>query len=92
MISSIIQRNFDLWVTMDINTSVVVDGLMLQLQESDIELAKGLVEQDKTEKKILELPMLIETDTLEGRIEGKYRTICIKVPFPILTTICEETV
>jgi len=46
--------------------------------ESDIELAKELVEQDKTGKKILELPMLIETDTLEGRIEGKYRTICIK--------------
>lgn len=71
----------------------LVDGLMLQLQESDIELAKELVEQDKTGKKILELPMLIETDTLEGRIEGKYRTICIKVFFPnILTTIYEETV
>jgi hypothetical protein len=51
------------------------------LQESDIALAKGLVEQDRKEKKILELSALVESDTLEGRIEGKYRTVHIKVFF-----------
>ena len=34
---------------------------MKGVEESDIELAKVLVEQDKVEKKILELPMLLET-------------------------------
>ncbi|KAG0588795.1 hypothetical protein M758_2G228200 [Ceratodon purpureus] len=48
------------------------------VQDSDIALAKDLVEQDKTEKKILELPYLVESDTLEGRIEGKFRTIHTK--------------
>ncbi|KAI5057283.1 hypothetical protein GOP47_0027298 [Adiantum capillus-veneris] len=48
------------------------------VQESDIELARGLVEQDKMDKKIVELPHLIESDTLEGREEGRYRTISAK--------------
>ncbi|KAH7293453.1 hypothetical protein KP509_28G026300 [Ceratopteris richardii] len=48
------------------------------VQESDIELAKGLVEQDKTEKKIVELTHLIESDTLEGRKDGQFRVISIK--------------
>lgn len=30
-------------------------------------------------KKILELQVLVETDTLEGRFEGKFRTIDVKV-------------
>jgi len=34
-----------------------------------------LVELDKKEKKILEIPYLVESDTLEGKIEGRYRTI-----------------
>lgn len=59
------------------------------MQDSDIELAKGLVEQDKKEKKILELPMLIETETLEGRFEGKYRTINVKVPSLIVLNSIE---
>ncbi|CAM6121548.1 unnamed protein product [Calypogeia fissa] len=48
------------------------------VEESDIELAKDLVEKDKSEKKVLELPIVIESDTLEGRIEGKYRSIHTK--------------
>ncbi|KAL3679193.1 hypothetical protein R1sor_022149 [Riccia sorocarpa] len=49
------------------------------VEDSDIELAKELVEKDKNEGKVLELPNVVETDTLEGRIEGKYRTIYTKV-------------
>ncbi|MCO5553579.1 hypothetical protein L7F22_007102 [Adiantum nelumboides] len=45
------------------------------VQESDIELARGLVEQDKTDRKIVELPYLVESDTLEGREDGHYQTI-----------------
>ena len=41
--------------------------------DSDIEAAKVLVEQDRTEKKIVELPLVVESDTIEGRVEGKYR-------------------
>ena len=55
------------------------------MQESDIALAKDLVEQDRTEKKILELPYLVESETLEGRIEGKFRTIHLKVCFHFCT-------
>jgi phosphoglycerate kinase len=44
--------------------------------DEDIQTAKDLVEKDKTYKKILELPCLIESDILEGKIQGKYRTIC----------------
>lgn len=49
------------------------------MQESDIELAKGLVELDKDAKKLVELPFLVESDTLEGRQDGKFRTINIQV-------------
>jgi phosphoglycerate kinase len=46
--------------------------------EEDIALARELVEKDKTQKKIVELPHIVESDTMEGRIEGKYRTIAVK--------------
>jgi phosphoglycerate kinase len=45
------------------------------VSESDIELAKELVEKDKGHRKIVELRYLVESDTMEGRVEGKYRTI-----------------
>lgn len=48
------------------------------VSESDIEAAKDLVEKDSKNKKVIELPFLVESDTLEGKIEGKYRTISIK--------------
>jgi phosphoglycerate kinase len=41
--------------------------------ESDIQAAQELVKQDEQAGKIVELPVLVESDTLEGRVEGKYR-------------------
>lgn len=46
--------------------------------DEDIELAKELVEKDKVRKKIVELPHLVESDILESRTEGRYRTISVK--------------
>jgi phosphoglycerate kinase len=46
--------------------------------EKDIILAKDLVERDTANRKIVELPFIVESDTLEGRIEGRYRTVSIK--------------
>jgi len=43
--------------------------------ESDITAAKDLVEKDKVNQKIVELPYIVESDTIEGRAEGRYRTI-----------------
>ncbi|MBW1690104.1 MAG: phosphoglycerate kinase [Deltaproteobacteria bacterium] len=39
----------------------------------DVEAAKHLVETDKRHHKIMELPFLYESDTIEGKLEGKYR-------------------
>ena len=46
--------------------------------EEDIRLARELVERDRTEKKIVELPYIVESDSLDGRIEGRFRTIAVK--------------
>ncbi|HWR57843.1 MAG TPA: phosphoglycerate kinase [Thermodesulfovibrionales bacterium] len=46
--------------------------------DEDIELAKELVEKDRSRKKIVELPYIVESDVLEGRFEGRYRTLSIK--------------
>jgi phosphoglycerate kinase len=54
--------------------SVGIEGV----SESDIESAKDLVKKDNINKKIVELPYIVESDTLEGRIEGKFRTISIR--------------
>lgn len=48
------------------------------IPEKDIIMAKDLVERDRVNRKIVELPFIVESDTLEGRIEGKYRTVSIK--------------
>jgi len=53
---------------------ITIEGI----QEKDITAAKDLVEKDNINKKIIELPYIVESDTMEGRIEGKYRTISIK--------------
>jgi phosphoglycerate kinase len=53
---------------------ITIEGI----QEKDITAAKDLVEKDRVNKKIIELPYIVESDTMEGRIEGKYRTISIK--------------
>ena len=41
------------------------------VSESDITAARDLVEQDREAKKVVELPFLVESDTIAGRIEGK---------------------
>lgn len=46
--------------------------------DEDIELAKELVERDRARKKIVELPRLVESDILEARREGRYRTISVR--------------
>lgn len=46
--------------------------------EEDIKLAQDLVEKDRTQKKIVELPFVVESDVMEGRLEGKYRTISVR--------------
>jgi phosphoglycerate kinase len=48
------------------------------ISERDIITAKDLVEKDRANKKIIELPYIVESETMEGRIEGKYRTVSIK--------------
>ena len=48
------------------------------IPEKDIEAARDLVEKDRQRQKIVELPYIVESDTMEGKIEGKYRTICLK--------------
>ena len=48
------------------------------VSESDIKAARDLVNQDKKAKKVLELPYVVESETIEGRVEGKYRTRRIK--------------
>jgi phosphoglycerate kinase len=41
----------------------------------DTEAAKDLVARDKKEHKILELPYIIESDTMDDKIEGRYRKV-----------------
>ena len=43
------------------------------ISPEDIEAARPIVEMDQRYKKILELPFFCESDTMEGKIEGKYR-------------------
>ena len=53
---------------------ITIEGI----QEKDIIAARDLVEKDRVNKKIIEPPYIVESDTIEGRIEGKYRTISIR--------------
>jgi len=46
--------------------------------ESDIEAARDLVRQDEKDQKIVELPLVVESDTMEGRVPGRYRTRAVK--------------
>jgi phosphoglycerate kinase len=45
--------------------------------DEDAALARELVDKDRVHKKIVELPFVVESDTIDGRIEGKYRTISL---------------
>ncbi len=46
--------------------------------DEDIAFARELVKKDRALKKIVEFPSIVESDIMDGRIEGKYRTISIK--------------
>ena len=48
------------------------------VSEQDATAAKDLVEKDSKNHKIIELPYVVESDTLEGKVDGKYRTLSIK--------------
>jgi phosphoglycerate kinase len=48
------------------------------VSDEDVSLARELVEKDRVFKKIVELPFVVESDTLDGCIEGKYRTISVR--------------
>ncbi len=48
------------------------------VSDKDVTTAKDLVEKDRANHKIVELPYLVESDTLEGKVEGKYRPLSIK--------------
>jgi len=47
------------------------------VSDEDRALAMELVELDREENKILEMPYLVESDSTEERIEGQYRSIGI---------------
>lgn len=47
------------------------------IADEDIEIAKELVRTDEKTQKILELPYVIESDTTDGKIEGKFRSISL---------------
>ncbi len=48
------------------------------VNDSDIDAARELVNIDKENQKIVELPYIIESETMKGKIENKYRTISVK--------------
>jgi len=51
-----------------------IDGV----SKEDVALARDLVEMDNKEKKILEMPKLVESGTIEGRMEGQYKIFNIE--------------
>jgi phosphoglycerate kinase len=66
------------------------------IDSSDIEAAKKLVALDRTNKKILELPCVYESETLEGKIDGKFRKKDIKsfkpgMKFKYILDIAQES-
>ena len=48
------------------------------VSDEDCTLAKELVEKDRDQKKIIEFPSIVESEAMDGKIEGKYRTISVK--------------
>jgi len=66
------------------------------IEQEDIEAAGNLVEMDRNQHKILELPYVYESDTMEGKVEGKYRIKSIKEikkgdKFPYILDIAKES-
>ncbi len=48
------------------------------IADEDVEAARKLVNTDSRHRKIVELPHIVESDTMEGKMEGSYRTISIR--------------
>ncbi|RJQ49444.1 MAG: phosphoglycerate kinase [Nitrospiraceae bacterium] len=48
------------------------------IAEEDIRAAQDLVAIDRERNKILELPYLVESETMDGKLEGRHRRISIK--------------
>jgi phosphoglycerate kinase len=48
------------------------------VSEEDINAAKRLVSLDQKKKKIVELPCVVEADSLGKKVRGKYRSIAVK--------------
>jgi phosphoglycerate kinase len=48
------------------------------VSDEDRQAAGELVEMDRSEHKIIELDPVVESDTMEGRNEGTYRTVSLK--------------
>ncbi len=48
------------------------------VSNKDIDTAKELVSMDRATQKIIELPFIVESDTMKGRIEGRYRTMSVR--------------
>ena len=51
---------------------------MAGVSEADIKAAKKLVSQDKKARKIVELPYIVEAETLGKKVRGKYATVEIQ--------------
>jgi phosphoglycerate kinase len=48
------------------------------IADEDIDAARELVNKDMDRQKIVEMPYVVESDTTEGKIEGKFRSRSIK--------------
>ncbi|MEE8329054.1 MAG: phosphoglycerate kinase [Thermodesulfovibrionia bacterium] len=48
------------------------------VSDKDIDTARELVIMDREAQKIIELPFIVESDTIEGRIDGRFRTISVR--------------
>ena len=53
---------------------VTVEGV----SKEDRDLAMDLVGLDRKEKKIIQMPYLVQSDVLEGKVEGKHRTVKVE--------------
>jgi phosphoglycerate kinase len=47
------------------------------IDEEDIQAARDLVSKDKEQQKILEMPYIVESEIMEGKEEGRYRTVSL---------------
>jgi phosphoglycerate kinase len=47
------------------------------VEQGDVDLARELVRRDAVEGKIVELPHVVESDSLEERMEGGFRTLAV---------------